>query len=162
MGIVSLIVMEPGSNWPGHIGDSENVVAAGCDDEKLLPRVRHMLDALRARGQGVRVAVLACNGETDPRSAGRRADIARELLGAIAPNPCGRLVLCATQQASRRLRSELLSLTGMLTQQPEGAAATVSLRFGGACDENALTTGTSPTERSPRTSVQSSTVGERS
>jgi hypothetical protein len=162
MGIVSLIVMEPGSAWPGHIGDSENVVAAGCDDETLLPRVQHMLDALRARGQGVRVAVLACNGETDPRSAGRRADLARELRAAVAHNPCGRLVLCATEQASRRLRGELLSLTGRLTQQPEGGTATVSLRFGGASDENPLSAGPSPTGGWPRGSVRSSTMGERS
>jgi hypothetical protein len=132
MGIVSLIVMEPGSSWPGHVGDTENVVAAGDDEEGLLPRTQHMVDALHARGQAVRVAVLACNDATDTASSGRRAEIARVLLAAVAPATFGRLVLCAGSGSSIRLRHELLSLTGTIIRELEGTTATVVLRFGEA------------------------------
>jgi hypothetical protein len=47
MSVVSLIVMEPGSAWPGHVGDSENVVALGEREEGLLPRIRRTLDSIR-------------------------------------------------------------------------------------------------------------------
>ena len=49
---ITLIVMEPGSEWPGHVRDAEDVVALGNDGEGLLARVEHRLDALRRRGQG--------------------------------------------------------------------------------------------------------------
>jgi hypothetical protein len=134
MGVVSLIVMEPGSRWPGHVGDSENVVAAGCDAEGLLQRTRHMVEALRGRRTRVRVAVLACNDATDVGSSGRRAEIARELLNAVAPVTLGRLLLCASESASTHLRLELMSLADRLGQSLQGTTATVSLRFGGADD----------------------------
>ena len=53
-----------------------------------------MIDALRARRARVLVAVLACNDATDAASNGRRAQIAHELLSAVAPVTFGRLVLC--------------------------------------------------------------------
>jgi len=136
MGVVSLIVMEPGSDWPGHIGDSENVVAARCYEEGLFERVRHMVGALRARGEDVRVAVLSCNDAADPASAGRRAEIARELLGVVASAVSGCLVLYAAPHAPWLLRHELLSLAGGLSEGLHGSTAAVSLRFGGASEEN--------------------------
>jgi len=84
MGVVSLIVMEPGSAWPGHVRDSENIVAASYRDEGLLQRTRRTLAALRGRGQQVRVAVLACSHATDVASLARRAQLAHELLAAVA------------------------------------------------------------------------------
>jgi hypothetical protein len=45
MSVISLIVMEPGSDWPGHVGDSDNVVAGGFDAGGLVQRTRHMLAA---------------------------------------------------------------------------------------------------------------------
>jgi len=138
MSIVSLIVMEPGSSWPGHVGNTENVVAAGTDEEGLLPRTEHMVEALLGRHQAVRVAVLACNDATDAASAGRRAEIARVLLHAVASSAFGRLVLCADPDASMRLRHQLLSLAGALIRELEDTTATVALRFGGTGEESHL------------------------
>jgi hypothetical protein len=129
MSLVSLIVMEPGSAWPGHVGDSENVVAVGEREEGLVPRIRRMLDAIRKRGEQVRVAVLACNEATDAASAARRAELARELLAAVAAVGFGRLVLSAADRASMDIRRELLTLAGALSQTPVGVAATISVRF---------------------------------
>src|SRR5271155_83494 len=110
MAIVSLIVMEPGSVWPGHVGGSENVVAVGEHEEGLLQRIRQRLDLLRQRGERIRVAVLACNEATDEASAARRAELAQELLTAVATTGSGRLVLSAAERASMQLRRELLLL----------------------------------------------------
>jgi hypothetical protein len=129
MGIVSLIVMEPGSAWPGHVGDSENVVEVGeHHDEALLQRIRQRLDSLRLKGDRVRVAVLACNGATDGASLARRAEIAHELLSAVAAVGFGRLVLDVATRASPQLRLELLALAGGLSHARAGGSV-VSVRF---------------------------------
>jgi|HubBroStandDraft_1064217.scaffolds.fasta_scaffold188942_2 hypothetical protein len=129
MGVVSLIVMEPGSAWPGHVGDSENVVAVGEQEEGLLHRIRQKLDSLRRRGEQVRVAVLACNEATDVASAARRAELAHELLSVVAAVGFGRLILSAAERASMPLRHELLSLAGALSHTRRGTATVVSVRF---------------------------------
>ena len=130
MGVVSLIVMEPGSLWPGRIRDSENLVAAGYDAEGLLERARRTVQTMRRQRDRVRVAVLACNEATDVASCGRRAEIARELLRAVATVTHGRLVLWAAERASADLRRDLLSLAGRLAPELSGTLASVSLRFG--------------------------------
>ncbi len=129
MTTVSLIVMEPGSDWPGHVGDCANLVAFSQHGEKLLERTKEKLDTLRRHRQDVRVAVLACNGETEGDAASYRAQVARTLLAAVTGATLGRLVLSASGRASLRLRHELLSLTGMLSEQLRGTSATVSLKF---------------------------------
>jgi hypothetical protein len=115
MSVVSLIVMEPGSAWPGHVGDSENVVAVGEREDGMLGRIRSILDALARRGEQVRVAVLSCNEETDVVSAARRSELAHELLAAVAAVGFGRLVLSAEDGASMQVRRELMTLAGALT-----------------------------------------------
>jgi hypothetical protein len=130
MGLVSLIVMEPGSPWPGPIADSDHVVALGHDTDALLERTRHLVEALRGRREQVQVAVLACNDATDVASSGRRAEIAHELLGAVTPVAMGRLILRGADRASMRLRHELMSLAGSLTPELQGTRATVSVHFG--------------------------------
>lgn len=132
MGVVALIVMEPGSDWPGHVGNSDNVVAAGAGDEPLLPRTRFLAEALRQRCENLRVAVLACNGATDARSADRRADVARELMRAVAPVTLGRLVLSTGSGATAALREQLLALADTLRHEMPASKVTVSLRFGGS------------------------------
>jgi hypothetical protein len=129
MGIVSLIVMEPGSAWPGHVGDSENVVAVGEKEEGLLHRIRQKIDSLRRRGEQVRVAVIACNEATDAESAQRRAELAGELLSVVAAAGFGRLVLTAAERAPMPLRRELLALAGSLSHTRRGTATVVSVRF---------------------------------
>jgi hypothetical protein len=132
MSVVSLIVMEPGSAWPGHVGDSENVVAVGEREDGMLQRIRAILDAIRRRGEQVRVAVLSCNEATDVVSAARRSELAHELLAAVAAVGFGRLVLAAEEHASTQIRRELMTLAGALTYMRRGGATTVSVRFGGA------------------------------
>ena len=134
MGKVSLIVVEQGSEWPGHVGDCENVVAVGYDKEGLVQRTRQGLDLLQRRGHYLRVAVLACNEATDLASVARRAEVAHELLTAVTAVGFGRLLLSASDRASMQLRGELLSLAGALRQRLRGSSATVSVRFGGAND----------------------------
>ena len=135
MGVVSMIVMEPGSAWPGHVGDSENVVTVTERDEGTLQRLRQRLSLLRRRGEQVRVAVLACNDATDAASVARRAALAHELFSAVAAVGFGRLVLTTAERASMQLRCELLSLAGTLSYtRPGRTAATVSVRFNEASE----------------------------
>ncbi len=127
--VVTLIVMEPGSEWPGHVGDSENVVAIGHDEQTLSQRTKERLDAIRARGQMVREAMLACSDRTDEETVAERAAVAHELLGAVTGSP-GRLVLTTRAGASARERRGLLSLAGTLTQKIRETRTSVSVRFG--------------------------------
>ncbi len=129
---VSLVVMEPGSEWPGHVGESASLVAFSQDGEKLLRRTQEKLHALHCGNQSVRVAVLACNEDTDGEARGCRAQIARILLAAVRGTGFGRLVLSASGRASLRLRHELISLAGALSQELPGTTASVSLRFNSA------------------------------
>jgi hypothetical protein len=129
MAMVSLVVMEPGSEWPGHVGDSSNLVAFSQKGEKLLQRTHEKLETLRRGRQSVRVAVLACNGEADGEVDGYRAKIACTLLAAVTGTTCGRLVLSVSSGASLRVRQELLALAGTLSEHLRGTTATVSLRF---------------------------------
>jgi hypothetical protein len=130
MPVVTLIVMEPGSEWPGHVGESENVVAVGHDEEGLVERTRAELASILRRGQQVRVAVLACGQAADAASVRRRAEVADELISSVAAAGFGRLVLTAPDCASRGQRCELLALAGELSHKVRGATAAVSVRFG--------------------------------
>ena len=94
----------------------------------LVRRTEEKLGVLRRSKQAVRVAVLACNALTGDL-AGRRAELARTLLGAIASATCGRLILTASGHASPVLQSELLALSETLALELRGTTATVSLRF---------------------------------
>ena len=134
MTAVSLIVMEPGSAWPGHVGNSENVVTVGEHEDGMLLRIRQRLALLRRRGEHVRIAVLACNEATDIASVARRTALAHELLSAVAAVGFGRLVLTAAERASMQLRCELLSLAGTLSYTRRGRAAAVSVRFSEATE----------------------------
>ena len=130
MGNVSLIVMEQGGAWPGRVGDSENLVAVHDGRDVLLQRTLQKLESLRRRGQHLRIAVLACNAETDGASVARRAELAHELLRAVAAVGFGRLFLSTANNASVRLRREVLALADTLSQTFAGTAATVTVRFG--------------------------------
>jgi|HubBroStandDraft_6_1064221.scaffolds.fasta_scaffold312203_2 hypothetical protein len=127
--MVSLVAMESGSEWPGYVGHHSNLVAFSQPREKLLQRIQEELDALRRSLQSVRVAVLACNGDTGGEAYSCRAEIARSLLAAVMGTTFGRLVLSASGCASLRLCQELIALAGVLSEQLRGTSATVSLRF---------------------------------
>jgi hypothetical protein len=132
MTTVSLVVMEAGSDWPGQIGDSTSLVAICQGDGDLFCIARARLGALATRRQNVRVAVLACNADSDGAVAERRGRLAHLMLGAVVATTCGRLVLSANRCASHDLRAELFSLAGALTEEIRGTTATVALRFEGA------------------------------
>lgn len=129
MTMVSLVVMEPGSEWPGHLGDSVDLIAFSMGGEALLHKTEEKLDALRREQHDVRVAVLACNEEADAQTGTCRAKVARTLLAAVTRAKFGRLVLTASSRASLRVRHELLLLAGALSEQLRGTTATVSLKF---------------------------------
>jgi hypothetical protein len=134
MGVVSLIVMEPGSRWPGHVRGSENIVAAShVGEEGLLKRTQRTLARLLQGGQHVRVAVLACSDATDAAALACRAELARVLLAAVADTGFGRLVLSSAKNTTVPLRRELLSLAAALNETALGTS--VRVRFDDAPGE---------------------------
>jgi len=134
MATVSVIVTESGSQWPGPVEDSENVVIVGYDTDDVIQRTRHRVDALQRQGRCVRVAVLACSEATDFAAVARRAVVAHELLKAVRVVHSGHLVLACSDDVSMDLRCELVSLAGALSDSLRGTSATVSVRFGGGAD----------------------------
>jgi hypothetical protein len=127
---IAFVVMEPGSEWPGHVGVSETLVALKPGQDTV-HHTRERLAALHRQREEVRVAVLACNDAADAESADRRIAVGRELLAAVTRAWHGRLVLTASAgRASSRLRRDLLSLAETLTDELRGSSATVTLRFG--------------------------------
>lgn len=128
MAIVTLVVMEPGSSWPGQVGASENLVVRH-DGKGLLRSTRMRLDSLRRQGHRVRVAVLACSEATDSGSVARRTEVAHDLLDAVACMPGGRLVLSSVDGASDEVRHGLFLLAGTLSCKLPGSGAMVLARF---------------------------------
>jgi hypothetical protein len=137
MSNVSLVVMEKGSDWPGHIAAIEDVVAFSHDDLGLLSRTKEKLAALRSTHRSVRLAVLACNDDSGGATRDRRANVARELLRAVSETGFGRLVLTASALASSSLRGELMSLAGELTHGMSQTSPVISLQFTTAPDRRA-------------------------
>ena len=105
-------------------------MAAGSGGVALLERTRRTVDLLRVRSQCVRVAALACCEQADLDSARYRAEIATQLLIAIAPAALGRLFLCTGDRPSLRLRQRALSLAGVLCHELRGTTSAVAVRFG--------------------------------
>jgi glutamate racemase len=129
MSTTAMIVMEPGSDWPGQVGDETNVVLPGDGSEDLLHKTEEKLEALRRGNHLVRVAVLACNGAEGAAAPTARAQLARMLFGAVTVALHGRLILSASTTATLQLREELLRLAGALTEGLRGTRATVSVQF---------------------------------
>ena len=126
---VAFVVMEPGSEWPGHVGVSETLVALK-PREDAVRCTRERLAALHRQREEVQVAVLACNDATDAESVDRRVAVGRELLASVTRAWHGRLVLTASAgRTSWRVRQHMLSLAEALTNHVRGTSATVTLRF---------------------------------
>ncbi len=128
MAIVTFVVVEHGSEAPS-VGTSENAIV-GYYSRGLLRRTLRRLDSLRRQGDLVRVAEIVCSDRTERALIDHRAEVAMELLRAVASRPGGSLVLRASDTASAELRSEMLSLAGMLSSRLPGTVASVSVRFG--------------------------------
>jgi hypothetical protein len=129
MAAVALVVMEPGSQWPGHVGDGETLVALRTGEDMLQSTHDKLASLARAR-QSVRVAVLACNGATDGATEQRRAGVAGKLLASVSQTARGRLVLTASAgRESTLVRHRLLSLAGTLSDQLRGTSASLTLKF---------------------------------
>jgi hypothetical protein len=162
MGMVSLVVMEPGSHWPDHVWNSESIVALGSGQDGLLSRTRRELDSLRRRGQQVRIAVLACNGAADLESMAGRAELMDDLLTAVSGVAFGRLVLTAVDGASMQLRRELLFVVEALSPRLRGTSTTVSVRFGARGGApHATASGHEPRSRDGVASVSAGGVVDR-
>jgi hypothetical protein len=130
MARIALVVMEPGSEWPGHVGDAETLVALRSLDGTLLESTRMRLASLRLGRDDVRVAVLACSASTDARAHDERAQIADELLGSVLEARRGRLVLTAPMRgAPPLLRQQLIGLAGVLSERLRGTSTTLTLKL---------------------------------
>jgi hypothetical protein len=132
------MVVEPGSDWPGQIGDSTSVVAFSGGAEDLVRRTKERLGALGHNKQSVRVAVLACNSSAGAPLLAAGRSFAWMLLGAVSGSTCGRLILSASRGSSPEARQELLALAGALTEQLRESSATVSLWFTEASSGHAV------------------------
>ena len=136
MTCVALVVMEPGSEWPGHVGESETLVALRSEQD-MVGSTQEKLAALRRGRQDISVAVLACNGATDAATMDRRARVAGDLLESVSRAWRGRLVLTASAgRASGSLRQHLLLLAGTLSDRLRGTSATLTLKFTDARDHD--------------------------
>jgi hypothetical protein len=91
MTTTAFVVIEPGGDWPGQVGESMDVVAFPNGADDLLPRTREKLGAIHRSEQGVRVAVLACNSTAGGATALRRVQLARLLFGAVTSATRGRV-----------------------------------------------------------------------
>jgi hypothetical protein len=143
--------MEAGSEWPGHFGGCDEVVAIGHDADGLLERTQQEIAKVRGRGHQVRVAVLACNETVDAAARARRGEVVAELLAALTPARFGRLLLSTSERASLSFRCEMLALAATLTRTLRHRSASVSVRFGNGAQAQALATapgGVSATSRS--------------
>jgi hypothetical protein len=60
MTAATVVAMESGSEWPGHLGESTVIGLASIGREDLVQRTREKHDVLRRANQPVRVAVLTC------------------------------------------------------------------------------------------------------
>jgi hypothetical protein len=111
---MALIVLEPGSDWPGEpAGEFDGVIALANDEATLLERTRDRLAELVRRSDRLGTAVLACCAAAQDVVA-RRMTLARLLFDALEAAGNGRLVLCAGPDAPPSLRDELYALAASM------------------------------------------------
>lgn len=114
MGVVALIVLEPGSDWPCELGgDYDHVIALANDAATLLERTRECLATLAGGRDRLGTAVLACCAAAHDATS-RRTTIARTLFEALEAAGNGRLVLSTGANAPLSLRDEVRSLAATI------------------------------------------------
>ncbi len=128
---MAVVVMESGSNWPQQVNrlDADVVVFGHADDEPKDALVRRVRRRVELGGNGIELAVLACNNDRTDEAMDRRGTIARALLDGIKRAPRGHLVFSARKGASPGLQQQLLSLTAMILEGMISSSASVSVRF---------------------------------
>ena len=132
-----LIVVELGADWPSFTQALKPAVAAGrrvlAQEEGESPalfgsRVAEQLDTLFARGVPLATAVIACNERLDDAARGARAELARSVMGVMARERAGALLLSASDTNSDRLRQALSSLAAELGAEWQRAGVRASVR----------------------------------
>jgi hypothetical protein len=127
---LTLIVVEPGADWPDFVcGIAPDIVAlgGGALDGILLERA---CERAHRSGAVVQLAVLACNREADDESMHRRAFAASRLLMTAARGDSGGLVLSVSGAAHAGLRLGLIGLATTLLHAQQERRARVSVRIG--------------------------------
>jgi len=134
-----LIVVELEAEWPSlaEVRDPAGArrVLAQAEGESpsgLSARVAEQLDTLFARGVPMTTAVVACNERLDDPAQRARAEIARTVMGAMAKQRTGSLLLSASDRCSGRLRHALSSLATELGAEWLRADVVAKVRFGDA------------------------------
>lgn len=114
---LSLVVMEPGSDWPATIPESTDVLAFGQmhgeEQDELLRRMRDRVRAHARHGEKVACAILSCNESTSEEALSARVSTVRALVAALRRDGGERLMLVgrdgatAAQNAVRALAERL-------------------------------------------------------
>ncbi len=132
-----LIVVELGAEWPA-LSEMRDPAATrrvlaqeeGEGPSAFVARVADGLDGLFVRGVTLETAVVACNERLDESAARARSELSRTVMGAMAKDQSGSLVLSASERSSGRLRHALSSLAGELCEEWKRARVSAKVRFG--------------------------------
>lgn len=132
-----LIVVELGAEWPAlaemrEPGAVRRVLAQeeGEAPSAFMARVAEGLDGLFARGVTLGTAVVACNERLDASAERARADLSRAVMGVMAKDQNGSLLLSASERSSGRLRHALATLASELCAEWKRARVLAKVRFG--------------------------------
>lgn len=132
-----MIVVELGAEWPSlkelrEPAGGRRVLAQaeGESPNAFVTRVAEQVDGLFARGLPLTTAIVACNERLDDGAQRARAELSRAALGVMAKGRSGRLLLCASERSSGRLRHALSSLASALGSEWRRADVAASVRFG--------------------------------
>ena len=132
-----LIVVELGAEWPAlaemrEPGAVRRVLAQeeGETPSAFVARVAEGLDGLFARGVTLGTAVVACNERLDTNAERARAELSRAVMGVMAKDQNGSLLLSASERSSGRLRHALSTLASELCVEWKRARVLAKVRFG--------------------------------
>lgn len=134
---VALVALEAGASWPAWLGKPHprtpnTVVEAQLAEEtpeEYATRVLHRI----ARGDlgtgGLKMGLVATNGDNSGEALIARANIARALCAAMNRDGGGELLLVADGNVEDESRHGLLALAGTLIDELGGRSVNVRVRF---------------------------------
>ena len=132
-----LIVVELGAEWPAlaemrEPGGVRRVLAQdeGETPSAFVARVAEGLDGLFARGVTLGTAVVACNERLDANAERARSELSRAVMGVMAKDQNGSLLLSASERSSGRLRHALSTLASELCAEWKRARVLAKVRLG--------------------------------